>query len=100
MPRFRVVLRGAPVFLQDGGAQPAPPLAFLAVRWIRAKTAESAGLGACRLVLAQLAAKGTGNPPDRPVAVTVNRLTPARWLRALWPGRGRGFSFYPDDEVR
>jgi hypothetical protein len=98
MPRFRVLLRGGPVFLLDEETQKAERLAFYAIRWVRAKTAETAGVIACRCVLAQLEAMRPENPPDERIAVTVDEMRRVSWFRAPRLGRGRGFSFVRDGD--
>ncbi len=85
------------MFLTRAETRRTERLRFTTTRWIWSKTAESAGLIACRRALAELEAMRPENPPDRRIAVTVDQLTKVAWFSAL--GRGRGFSFYPDDEA-
>jgi hypothetical protein len=84
------------VFLTNEETRETERLGFYATRWIRAKTAERAGLLGCRCVLAQLEAMEPQNPPGERIAVTVDEMSRVAWFRAPRLGRGRRFSFFPD----
>jgi hypothetical protein len=50
------------------------------------------------MVLEELAAKGTRNPPDQPVRVDVESVVRLNLLESLLkPGPGAGFSFFPSE---
>jgi hypothetical protein len=97
MLRFRVFLRGAPVFLTNEETQQTERLGFSTTRWVRARTAETAGVLACRWVLAELEELRPKNPAGERIAVTVDEVSRVSWFRAPRLGRGRGFSFFPDE---
>ena len=97
MPKFRVMLKGAPVFLLDLDSNKTQRLGFYTTRWVEAASPEDAAAIATRLVLEELAARGTKNPPDQPVHVAVEELAVVSWFEAIRRGPGRGYTFYPDD---
>jgi hypothetical protein len=96
MPRYRVMLKGAPVFLEGVDSQKVERLGFYTTRWVQAASPDEAGFVACQLVLAELECT-TKNPPEQPIGVTVERLAEVSWFEAARKGSGRGFTFYPDD---
>ena len=98
MFRFKVTLEGGPVFLFDVESKRTDRLGFFTTRWVRAATPNEASEVARKLVLAELAEKGTRNPPDVPVETTVQEIVALSWAESLrHRGTGRGFTFYPDD---
>ena len=97
MPRFRVMLKGAPVFLLHVDLQKIDRLGFYTTRWVQAASADEAGSAARQLVLRELERTGTKNPPEQPIGLTVEELAEVSWFEAVRRGPGRGFTFYPDD---
>jgi hypothetical protein len=98
MPRFRVTIEGGPVFLFDVESKKTERLGFFTTRWVRATTSKEASEIAQRLVLAELAEKGTRNPPDAPVETRVEEVVVLSWVESLrHRGTGSGFTFYSDD---
>ena len=85
------------MFLTNDETQQTERLGFTTTRWVRAKTSESAGVLACRCVLTELEAMRPKNPPGERIAVTVDEMSRVSWFRAPRLGRGRGFSFFPDE---
>jgi hypothetical protein len=83
MPRFKVKLEGGPVFLLWAESGETLPMRFLAIRWVRAASAEEAQERACLMVKEDLAAKGLTNPPDQPLAVRVEQVTELSWRDSL-----------------
>jgi hypothetical protein len=96
MPRFRVMLKGTPVFLVGGDSGTAKPHGFYTTRWVEAASAEEARAAAIQLVHEELAESGRENPPDRPIQVTAEEITEVSWFEMVRRGPGRGFTFYPD----
>jgi hypothetical protein len=96
MPRFRVMLKGAPVFLLDVESQKIDRLGFYTTRWVQAASADEAGRVVRQLVLEELARSGTKNPPELPIHVAVEEIGPVSWFEAVRRGPGQGFRFYPD----
>ena len=98
MPRFRVLLKGAPVFLLDVESQKIDRLGFYTTRWVQAASADEAGAVAGQLVLKEFERNGTKNPPEQPIQVAVEELQEVTWFEAVRKGPGHGFTFYPDAE--
>jgi hypothetical protein len=96
MPRFRVMLQGAPVFLLNGDSQKTDRLGFYTTRWVRAASVDEARSVARRLVLDEFATSGTKNPPEQPIQMAVEDVVEVSWFEAARKGPGRGFTFYPD----
>jgi hypothetical protein len=96
MPRFRLMLKGTPVFLLDADTQKTSRLGFYTTRWVQAASAVQAEALARRLVLEELSTTGTRNPPEQPVRVAVEQVVEVSWFEAARKGPGRGFTFYPD----
>jgi hypothetical protein len=95
MPWFRVMLKGAPVFLRDVDSHVTKCLGFYTTRWVRAPARRDAGRVACRLVRDELDTWGPRNPPDQPMRVAAEDIVPVSWFEGLRSGPGRGFTFYP-----
>ena len=96
MPRFRVFLKGAPVFLLDVDSQKMDRLGFYTTRWVEAASEDTAGELACLMVHDEFAVTGTRNPPEEPLQVAVEEIAQVSWFEAMRKGPGRGFTFYPD----
>jgi hypothetical protein len=96
MPRFRVMLQGAPVFLLNVDSQKTDRLGFYTTRWVRAASVDEARSVARRLVLDEFATSGTKNPPEQPIQMAVEDVVEVSWFEAARKGPGRGFTFYPD----
>jgi hypothetical protein len=96
MPRFRVRLQGAPVFLLNADSQRTDRLGFYTTRWVQAASADEAGRMASRLVLDEFSTRGTTNPPDQPLQVAVEGVVEVSWFEAARRGPGSGYTFYPD----
>ena len=97
MPRYRVMLKGAPVFLLDVDSQRVERLGFYTTRWVQAASPDEAGSVARQLVLEELERTGTKNPPELPIGLAVENLAEVSWFEAARKGPGRGFTFHPDD---
>jgi hypothetical protein len=96
MPRFRVMLQGAPVFLPNADSRKTDRLGFYATRWVRAASVDEARSLARRLILDELATWGTKNPPEQPIQMAVEDVLEVSWIEAARKGPGRGFTFYAD----
>jgi hypothetical protein len=96
MPRFRVMLKGSPVFLHDEELQNTSRLGFYTTRWVQAASAEDAEVVAVRIVVEELAKAGRKNPPDQPVHVAAEKIAEVSWFEMARRAPGRGFTFYPD----
>jgi hypothetical protein len=96
MPRFRLMLQGAPVFLLDADSQETARMGFYATRWVEAASAAEAEALARRLVLDELAVTGTKTRPEQPIHVTVEGVFEVSWFEAARKAPGRGFTFYRD----
>jgi len=96
MPRFRVMLQGAPVFLLNVDSQKTDRLGFYATRWVRAASVDEARSLARRLILDELATWGTKNLPEQPIQMAVEDVLEVSWFEAARKGPGRGFTFYAD----
>jgi hypothetical protein len=96
MPRFRVMLQGAPVYLPNVDSQKTDRLGFYATRWVRAASVDEARTVARRLVLDEFATSGARNPPEQPIQMAVEDVVEVSWFETIRRGPGRGFTFYPD----
>jgi len=99
MPRFRVMLQGAPVFVLNADSPQADRLGFYTTRWVQAASVEEAVALARRRVLDELATSGTKNPPEQPIQMAVEDVIEVSWFEAARKGPGRGFTFYPDADL-
>jgi len=77
------MIEGGPVFLFDVESKKTRRLGFFTTRWVQAATSNEASEIAQRLVLAELAEKGTRNPPDQPVETKIEEVVPLSWAESL-----------------
>ncbi len=96
MPRFQVVVQGAPVFFFSSDSGKVERLGFLTARYVNAKSAQEASEIAQKVVLNDL--KDTRNPPDLPVRLNIEGVHLLSWFESLrHPRSADGFIFYPED---
>jgi hypothetical protein len=98
MARFRVTMKGGPVFLRDEESGAVGRFGFFTTRWVRASSPEVAGVLACQMVTGELATTGTLNPRDQPATARVESVDLLTWMESLRQlSAGGGFTFFPDE---